>query len=268
MVDFRTKKLLSEKTIEEHKYIMQTIGFNTFSDFFSEQECEYFKERLHNAVKNYIPVGTDRSVKDQYLLHDLMVNDLSFAKTLEDARIQQVIAPLLGEAWVMYAYTSSSLPPHGNNYGSRIHVDSPRFIFNYPTNVGLLWALDDFTVENGATKLLPASHHSPNLPTEEFFEKHAKQVTCKKGTLLVFNARVWHRAGNNESDGWRHSLTMNVCRPYMKQRMDWVRFIPTSIAGQLNDQARRIIGYDTRLPSSLDEFFVADDKRLYKSNQE
>ena len=61
---------------------------------------------------------------------------------------------------------------------------------------------------------------------------------------------------------------MNVCRPYMKQRMDWVRFIPTEITDQLNSQARRIIGFDTRLASNLEEFFQPEDKRLYKSNQE
>jgi hypothetical protein len=54
----------------------------------------------------------------------------------------------------------------------------------------------------------------------------------------------------------------------MKQRMDWVRFIPESISNQLNAQAKRIIGYDTRIPSSLEEFFQPEDKRLYKGGQE
>jgi hypothetical protein len=54
----------------------------------------------------------------------------------------------------------------------------------------------------------------------------------------------------------------------MKQRMDWVRFIPSKISDQLNTQARRIIGFDTRLPSSLEEFFLPENERLYKANQE
>jgi ectoine hydroxylase-related dioxygenase (phytanoyl-CoA dioxygenase family) len=268
MIELKDRVSYSEKIIKEHEYLIQTRGYNVFPDFYSDEECEYLKLRLHAAVESYVPSGTDRSFKDKYLLHDLMVKDLSFSKTLEDPRLQQVIAAVLGEFWIMYAYTSSSLPPHGDNYGSRIHTDAPRNIPNYPTNLGLLWALNDFTIENGATKLLPASHHSATIPTEEFFEKNSTQILCKKGSLLVFDARVFHRAGNNQSDTWRHSLTMNVCRPYMKQRMDWVRFIPVSIADQLNAQARRILGYDTRLPSSLEEFFVTDDKRLYKPNQE
>ncbi len=54
----------------------------------------------------------------------------------------------------------------------------------------------------------------------------------------------------------------------MKQRMDWVRFVPDNIADQLNESARRIIGYDTRLPSNLNEIFVDEKDRLYKGGQE
>jgi ectoine hydroxylase-related dioxygenase (phytanoyl-CoA dioxygenase family) len=168
----------------------------------------------------------------------------------------------------MYAYTSSSLPPKGDNYGSRIHVDCPRFIPNYVTNVGVIWALDDFTLENGATHVLPGSHNTDQIPTDQFFKENNIRLTCKAGDLIIFNARLWHAAGINNTDKFRHALTMNVCRPFMKQRMDWVRFIPSTITDQLSSQARRIIGFDTRLPSTLEEFFLSDDERLYKANQE
>jgi hypothetical protein len=49
--------------------------------------------------------------------------------------------------------------------------------------------------------------------------------------------------------------------------MDWVRFIPDEISNQLNQSARRIIGFDTRLPTSLEEFFLPEEQRLYKPNQ-
>jgi ectoine hydroxylase-related dioxygenase (phytanoyl-CoA dioxygenase family) len=53
----------------------------------------------------------------------------------------------------------------------------------------------------------------------------------------------------------------------MKQRMDWVRFVPPEISDQLNEQARRLLGFDTRLPTNLEEFFLPQDQRLYKANQ-
>jgi ectoine hydroxylase-related dioxygenase (phytanoyl-CoA dioxygenase family) len=201
-------------------------------------------------------------------IHDLLCNNIRFGRLLEDARLQQLLEPFLGPSFIMYAFTSSSIPPGECNYSARIHVDSPRFQANYITNVGVIWTLDDYLIHNGCLRVLPGSHHSPELPPESYFEQHCQPILCPAGSLILFNARLVHRTGRNESPSWRHSLTMNCCRCFMKQRMDWVRFVPESISGQLNEQARRMLGFDTRLPTTLNELFLPDDQRLYKGGQE
>ena len=259
----------SKEFMEDHVFNMTTLGYNVIPDFFNTEVCDFLRNKLEQAISEYVPFDqSERSVLDKYHMHDLLSKDIVFAKTFEDPRFQQLLASILGEFWIMYAYTSSSLPPNGNNYGSRMHVDSPRFIPNYPTNLGFIWALDDFTLDNGATYALPGSHNTDLMPTEKLFRKKSIRLTCKKGSAIVFNARMWHAAGANTTNEFRHALTINVCRPYMKQRMDWVRFVPEEISNQLNAQARRIIGFDTRLPSSLEEFFQPEEKRLYKGGQE
>jgi len=268
-MDFSDLPLLSQETMNEFVFNMETIGYHVIDHFYDDNTCEYLKEKLREAIDCYEPnSNSERSHLDKYHMHDLLCKDVMFAKMFEDPRLNQLIAAIIGDYWIMYAHTSSSLPPNGRNYGSRIHVDSPRMIPNYPTNIGVMWALDQFTAENGATYMLPGSHNTKLEPTVEIFDKNSVRVLCKKGALILFNARVWHRAGENNTNEFRHALTMNVCRPYMKQRMDWVRFIPKSITDQLNAQARRIIGFDTRLPSTLDELFQPEDARLYKAGQE
>ena len=196
-----------------------------------------------------------------------MIKDINFAKLLEDHRLQQLVAPHLGKHWIMYAMTSSSIPPYGENYAARLHVDCPRFHPGYIFNMGMIWALDDYTVDNGALKILPGSQHSDISPRFDFFEENAVQVLCKAGSLILFNAKTYHRTCINNTNEWSHSMTLNACRSYMKPRMDWVKFIPQNISNQLNEQARRLIGFDTRIPSSLEEFFVPEELRLYKANQ-
>ncbi len=134
--------------------------------------------------------------------------------------------------------------------------------------MGVIWVLDDYELDNGgALKILPGSQHSDINPDLDFFEQHCVQAVCKAGSLLVFNARIHHRTYENMTDRWNHSMTLNACRSFMKQRMDWVRFIPEDVSGRLNAQARRLIGFDTRLPTTLEEFFLPEDQRLYKANQ-
>ncbi len=268
-MEFSNLTLYDQSRIDEHVFHMESRGYDCFESFFDESKCDYLRNNLEMVIKDYTPFqASERSLLDKYHMHDLLNKDVLFAKTLEDPRLQQIVASILGDFWIMYAYTSSSLPPNGENYGSRIHIDCPRWIPNYSTNIGVIWALDDFTIQNGATYILPGSHNTKLVPSKELFDNNSVRLTCKKGSLLVFNARVWHKAGINLTNEFRHALTMNICRPFMKQRMDWVRFIPKEITDKLNAQARRIIGFDTRIPSNLDEFFQPESNRFYKANQE
>ncbi|HSW68664.1 MAG TPA: phytanoyl-CoA dioxygenase family protein [Gammaproteobacteria bacterium] len=260
--------LFSEAALAEHTYAIQTMGYSIVENYLNPAFCTALKDKLISALNNYSHKNTAQAVYDQHHIHDLLAQDILFAKLLEDPRLQQLLSPFLNPYWILYAFTSSSIPPQGKNYGNRIHIDCPRFAREYIFNMGVIWALDDFTSMNGGTQVLPASQHYPVPPTEKYFEKNCAQITCRQGALIIFNARVFHRSGENKTQDWRHSLTMNACHPYMKQRMDWVRLIPASISDFLNQQARRIIGYDTRLPASLEEFFVPEEQRLYKVKQE
>lgn len=268
-INLRDRPLLSDTEAAEHAYHIQTRGYSLVPGFLAPDEIDLLKSSMQQAIENFKPVpGVERSFLDRYQMHDLLNRDINYGRLLEDPRLQQLVAPHLGEHWIMYAATSSSIPPHGTNYASRLHVDSPRFHPGYIFNMGIIWALDDYTLENGgALKVLPGSQHVGTPPEPEVFEKHAVHVTCQAGSLLVFNARLYHRTFENRTGQWNHSMTVNVCRSFMKQRMDWVRFIPESISSQLNPQARRLIGFDTRLPASLEEFFLPEAQRLYKPNQ-
>lgn len=259
---------LSDLLVHEVEYLVRTRGYALVEGYLDESECQVLKCAYEPLLLAYKAGGNARSHQDQHHIHDLLAQDLLFGTLLEDQGLQQLLAPLLGPSWIMYAFTSSSVPPRGENFGHRVHVDSPRLIPGHPTNIGIIWALDEFTSANGATEVLPGSNHQFERPSDELFAKHCARVCCAAGSLVVFDARVYHRAGVNQTDRWRHSLTMNCCRPYMKQRMDWVRLIPEGIARKLNAQARRLIGFDTRLPTSLDEFFVPDEQRLYRAGQE
>ena len=268
-MNLRDRTLLPSAEVGENTYLVNTRGYSLVPGFLSLQEVDRLKETMTKAIAAYVPVpGIERSVLDQHQIHDLLNRDINFLRLLEDPRLQQLVAPLLGDHWVMYAATSSSIPPGGMNYASRLHVDSPRHTPGYNFNIGIIWALDDYTTNNGgALKVLPGSHHSPETPNEAFFEKHCDQILCDAGSLLIFSARLFHRTGLNSTQHWNHSMTLNACRSFMKPRMDWVRFVYPDLSAKLNEQGRRLLGFDTRLPSSMEEFFLPENQRLYKPNQ-
>ena len=268
-INLNDKNLLSNEEVEECSYLVRTRGYAIVNNFLNTEEITLLKKIMESAIQEYKPIeGVPRSISDKYQIHDLINRDINYGRLLEDPRLQQLVAPHLGDHWIMYAATSSSIPPHGSNFASRLHVDTPRFQLGYIFNIGIIWTLDDYELNNGgALKILPGSQHSNIKPSLELFEKHCVHAVCKTGSLLIFNAGMYHRTFENSTNEWNHSMTLNACRSFMKQRMDWVRFIPDDISNKLNQQAKRLIGFDTRLPSNLDEFFLPEDQRLYKPNQ-
>jgi hypothetical protein len=269
-VDFSLvdRPLLAVTEIEEHLYHLDTRGFTVVHGFLPHDIVVNLKAAFLSIVSARAVGSNDPEAASGHHIHDLLARDIRFARLLEDPRLDQLLAPMLGPNWILYAFTTSSLPPRGVNYGSRIHVDSPRLIAGYPTNVGVIWALDDFSTDNGATELLPGSHHSTKVPALSLFSEHCASIRCSSGAAVLFHARVFHRAGVNQTDAWRHSLTMNCCRPFMKQRMDWVRMVPNEIADAMNERGRRVLGYHSRVPGTMAEYNLPEDQRLYRAGQE
>jgi ectoine hydroxylase-related dioxygenase (phytanoyl-CoA dioxygenase family) len=175
---------------------------------------------------------------------------------------------ILGEGCIVYAYTSSSMPPNKVNYSGRIHVDCPRLIPGYITNMGATILLDDFTEENGATWYLPNSHSLRDQPEEAYFYANAQRVIAPAGSVWFFNARVWHAGGNNATNRWRHALTINMGRPWMKQRLDIPRAMAHLDLSELSPGARQKLGFDAQVPASYDEYYVPPAQRKYKQKAE
>jgi ectoine hydroxylase-related dioxygenase (phytanoyl-CoA dioxygenase family) len=192
----------------------------------------------------------------------------SLLNVLGTSALMEPFEWVLGEGCIIYAYTSSSMPPGGGNYSVRIHVDSPRLIPGYVTNMGATILLDHFTEENGATWYLPGSHTMENRPSEEYFEAHAERVVAPAGSVFYFNARLWHSGGQNLTSRWRHGLTINMCRPYMKQRIDIPRAMGHLDMSGVPDKILQKLGFLAQVPASYEEYYAAPHLRKYRQKTE
>jgi ectoine hydroxylase-related dioxygenase (phytanoyl-CoA dioxygenase family) len=184
---------------------------------------------------------------------------------------EALLAPfewLLGDGCIIYAYTSSSMPPNSTNYSNRIHADCPRSIPGYITNVGATILLHDFTEANGATWFLPASQTRSEAPEEADFYRDAKRVIAPAGSVFYFDARLWHAGGRNQTDRWRHALTINMCRPYMKQRIDIPRAMAHMNLSGISGRVLQKLGFLSQPPASYAEYYSPPEKRTFRQRYE
>jgi ectoine hydroxylase-related dioxygenase (phytanoyl-CoA dioxygenase family) len=185
--------------------------------------------------------------------------------------LEPLMAPfnlVLGDGCIVYAYTSSSMPPQKGNFSVRIHVDCPRLIPGYLTNFGVIVPLDEFNVENGATWFLPGSHHRAAAPDDEEFFSNAVRLEASAGSAWFFNPRLWHSGGVNTTGKWRHSFTINMCRPYMKQRIDLPRLLANVDLNGLTETALQKLGFFAQPPTSLDEYYAPPERRMFRQRYE
>jgi ectoine hydroxylase-related dioxygenase (phytanoyl-CoA dioxygenase family) len=203
------------------------------------------------------------------MVHALMLRGRSFLDLLSVDAVRGVARAILGHGAIVHAFNSSSLPPHESNYAGRIHVDSPRHIDGYATNIGMAFPLDEFTVENGAMEIWPSSFRLPSMPDAADFEANKVVLAdLRPGDAVCFNSRCWHQSGVNATAHWRRAVTINVCRAFMRQQFDFPRMIPADVAAALSDDLRQFLGYHVRMPASMDEFLAPPDQRSYRPGQE
>ena len=86
--------------------------------------------------------------------------------------------------------------------------------------------------------------------------------------MIVFNANVWHSSAPNTTQDHRRAIPITVSRSFMKQLLDYPRAIGYDKIDTFSNELQQLLGYHSRVPASLDEWYQPEDKRFYKKNQD
>lgn len=252
-------------TREEFSQQIASDGFAILPQVVPAERLQPLKRNLELAIAKEAEYQQQTGAKidsGMVLLCSLYPGEL--IRILELDTLIEPFEWILGEGCIIYAYTSSSMPPQGTNYSGRIHVDCPRLIPGYITNLGATILLDDFTEKNGATWYLPKSHLNLREPTEEEFFSEAKRLVAKAGSVFFFNARLWHSGGQNHTNQWRHALTINMCRSFMKQRLDIPRAMSHMDLSGIPNKILQKLGFFCQIPANYDEYYAPAHLRKYR----
>jgi ectoine hydroxylase-related dioxygenase (phytanoyl-CoA dioxygenase family) len=110
-----------------------------------------------------------------------------------------------------------------------------------PLTVATMWALSDFTRDNGGTRLIPGSHwwSTEREPTRE--DVQAAEMTA--GSVLVYIGNVIHGAGTNQSNQARSGLALHYGLGWLRQEENQYLAVPQSVARTLPANVRELLGY-------------------------
>lgn len=129
--------------------------------------------------------------------------------------------------------------------GQALHRDDslyPLEISGLELQIGVMWALDDFTEENGATRVVRGSHrflrswHLPGLGAWE-------SAVMPKGSALFYLGSTWHGGGANRSNASRMGLINVYSLGWLRQESNQYLTTPPDVAVRFSPRLRALLGY-------------------------
>ena len=139
----------------------------------------------------------------------------------------------------------SSIAIHAGETAQPIHADDqlvPLPKPHVPIVCNTMWALTDFTEENGATRIIPGTHTSDRSPD---YGKTYDSIPAEmaQGSVLVWHGSLWHGGGANRSSAVRVGIAMNYCAGWIRQQENQQLGIPLEIARGFGPRLRELVGY-------------------------
>lgn len=108
-----------------------------------------------------------------------------------------------------------------------------------------IWAIDDFTADNGATDIIPGSHlwgdEAPD-PADR------RPVVMPAGSCVFFVGTLWHGGGANRSDRARLAVTAQYCEPWVRPQEAFTLSMTRDTVRAVSEDIRRMLGYSIRPP--------------------
>ena len=117
-----------------------------------------------------------------------------------------------------------------------------------PIGAALIWALDDFTADNGATLVYPGSHLWGDVPSSEIDVAEMVPAVMPAGSAVFFVGTLWHCAGPNRTDRPRLAATTQYCEPWARQQENYSLAISRERARQCSPEIQSMLGYSMLFP--------------------
>jgi ectoine hydroxylase-related dioxygenase (phytanoyl-CoA dioxygenase family) len=115
------------------------------------------------------------------------------------------------------------------------------FAKDYQVIVNTIWAMTDFTEQNGATRVVPGSHTFEDKL--RFTEADTKPVEMSRGSVFVYPGTTYHGGGANRSDAARVGISLSYGASWLRQEENQYLAVPIETARTLPVELLRLMGY-------------------------
>jgi ectoine hydroxylase-related dioxygenase (phytanoyl-CoA dioxygenase family) len=222
---------------------IQKDGFVVAEDLLTDAELGALRDELepHFGVEGwgrneFEGLRTER-------VYSLLAKCPSVARLVEHPRVLAILDAFLRPSRLLAACQATRI--HPGETAQTLHSDDdlgapprPRV----PNAVSVMWAVSEYTPENGSTLIVPGSHlwEAGRLPAES----DAISLPMPPGSALIWLGGVFHAGGANTSDVCRTGVSIIYFQPWLRQVENMTLAVPPELASRYSERIQRMLGYD------------------------
>ncbi len=236
------------RPLEEHAAELHEQGYTIVENVLDKAEIEAANAVLDAIFEREKEIGPKRNwhngtYKVAYMLPQKASLFLEFCF---NPRVLPLMQMLLGERCVLGSLNGLSMTPGGQ--GQSLHLDQDETVPGAVLYINALHTLDDFTRENGCTRVVRGSQNRvfPRGAERETIESEAVYLEAPAGSLIAFNGGLWHAGSQNKTDKPRRAIHAFYHRAWLRPQWDYPRSLSPEVVETMTDEQKRLFGFYAR----------------------
>jgi ectoine hydroxylase-related dioxygenase (phytanoyl-CoA dioxygenase family) len=205
---------------------LERIGFTSIQGVLSDRQCDELSLELEKIYNLQIEeIGSEKLIEnigDKNNVRAPLLYSEQFKNLALNPTLLEFARRLLGQNFVLLMQNGVKTEPSKRQFQAQWHRDLnyQHWTSSKPLAINALFVLDEYSLENGCTHVLPGSHLHAEFPSEAFTLKHEFPAILPRGSLLILNAMTYHRAGLNTGKNVRRAVNHVLGIPMLAQQID------------------------------------------------
>ena len=235
----------TSRDVDGHVARIAEQGYTIVEDAIEASLLDALDEDLRRLERDLgiVPAGNDFEGTHTVRIYNLLVHGARYQQIPVHPAVLPIVEGVLDDGCLISSLSSISIDP--GETAQPIHADDQLIPLGKPhaaTVCNTMWALTDFTEENGATRIMPGTHLAADNP-DYFGTYDTEPAVMRRGSVLVWHGSLWHGGGANRSTERRVGIAMNYCAGYIRQQENQQLGIPREIARDFSPRLRELCGF-------------------------
>jgi hypothetical protein len=238
-------KSLPADVVKADLHSVATKGYVIIENLLSVAEVQKVKAAC-NDLLDYTGRNDFEGLKTQRV-YAVLSKTRAIDRLVDHPRILALLDNLLMPNYLLSQAQIINILPGESAQG--LHTDDEFYPLRRPRKAlgaATVWAIDDFTEENGATSIIPKSHLWGDDQVAD--RPQAIPAAMPAGSVVFYPATLWHGGGANFSSHSRLAVTCQYCEPWVRTQENYFLSTPLEVVNEVSEDIRRMLGYSIHPP--------------------